>query len=120
MSPRLGYGSLLASTMRGPWPVELVVSSDSPGPRSGPRPTDRIGGPSDKRWLLHCPGAVSAEAELYVCEHSPFRGVTYLVHFALATMAHPSSDGLIHLDAKALADEWRVSERSVDERNRRH
>src|SRR6516162_8086596 len=114
VSPRLGHGSLLASTMRGPWPVELVVSSDSPGPRSGPRPTDRIGGPSDKRWLLHYPGAMSAEAELYVREHSPFRGATFVVHRALAEMAYPDNGWAVWIDPARLASCWRLGERTVD------
>jgi len=57
---------------------------------------------------------MSAEAELYVREHSPFRGATFVVHRALAEMAYPDNGWAVWIDPARLASCWRLGERTVD------
>lgn len=57
---------------------------------------------------------MSKEARKYVEKHSPFTGLTFWVHFGLGDNANPSNGYEILIGNKRLAEEWRVSIRSVE------
>lgn len=88
---------------------ELVTST--PGPGSGP-PSNELRRSSVAPPVL--PGeAVSIAGRAYVMEHSPYRGPTYWVHWRLGDLANEMNDYEIYETPENLAQQCRVSVRSV-------
>lgn len=56
---------------------------------------------------------MSDEARNYVKQHSPFRGSTFFIHYALADIANAQHDYQIWVSEQRLMEEWRMGKTTV-------